>query len=69
MLTDLQGMLTRSFNIDLGSINISKFNTELAQSKYSLQDMYTSFSKAGSQGQVAFNQMVSQVANSNLKLK
>ncbi len=61
--------LTSAFNVNLNSLNTQKFNAALQEAGLSVDKIYTSFSKAGAQGQVAFSRMASEVLTTNLQLK
>ena len=61
--------LTSAFNVKLNSVNISQFNQNLETARLDINKIYTEFSKAGTQGKVAFSQMASSVLNTNLQLK
>ena len=65
----LETALTSAFNVKLNSLNVDKFNKTLQESKINVQDIYNSFSKAGTAGQRAFNQLATSVLTSNLQLK
>lgn len=59
--------LNRSFNTKLGTLNISKFNSELK--KLDINRIYRDFSSAGAEGQRAFRKVTSQVLTTNMQLK
>lgn len=61
--------LTKAFNVNLGSLNTQRFNSELSSAGLSIDRIYQSFSKAGAQGQVAFSRMASSVLTTNMQLK
>ena len=61
--------LEQAFNVNLNSLNIKEFNAQLKQSGLSVNQVYSSFSKAGTEGKVAFNRMARQVLTTNTKLK
>ena len=69
MVGEIGGLLDSSFNAKLNTINVDKFNQSLNKSKYSLQEIYNEFSKAGPIGQKAFSQMSTAVLTTNLQLK
>lgn len=56
-----------SFNKDLGTVNVAKFNNELKKSNVDLKAVFNVMTKMGQQG--TFRQLASQVLNTNLKLK
>ena len=61
--------LEQAFNVNLNSVNIGEFNAQLKKSELSVDQIYSSFSKAGAKGQAAFSKMAGQVLTTNLKLK
>lgn len=61
--------LTEAFNPKLNTINLEKFNAYLAKEKLTIQDIASSFSKAGAAGQTAFNRLATSVLTTNLQLK
>ena len=65
----VQAALTKAFNVNLNSLNTKAFNTALNQAGLNIDKIYSQFSKAGAQGQVAFSRMASSVLTTNLQLK
>lgn len=65
----LSEILDRSFNQDLGTINVAKFNQELSRSQLTLKDIYNDFSKIGTQGSYAYNKIASDVLKANVQIK
>ncbi len=65
--SDVEAALNRSFNSNLGTLNISKFNQELK--KIDIKKVYTDFSQLGPVGQNAFRNITSQILTTNLQLK
>ena len=65
----LSNILTQSFNKDLGTVNIQKFNNALQTSNIDLNKVYTSMAAIGTKGVAAFRDMATQVMTSNLQLK
>lgn len=63
----LSNILTQSFNKDLGTINIQKFNSALKASSLDLTKIQASMAKMG-QGN-AFRSMAAQVLTTNMQLK
>lgn len=59
--------LTNSFNTDLGTLNVVKFNNELK--KLDLNKVYQNFSKAGAVGRTAFRDITTQALTTNKQLK
>ena len=65
--SDVEVALNRSFNSNLGTLNISKFNQELK--KLDIKRVYTDFAQLGPVGQNAFRNITSQILTTNLQLK
>lgn len=63
----INGALERAFNVNLGTLNVSKFNNELKN--LNINKLYKDFSSAGTAGQIAFRNITSQVLTTNLQLK
>ena len=63
----VQQALSNAFNLDLGTINVSKLSTEIR--KLPIADIYRSFQQAGASGTAAFNSISSAVLKGNLQLK
>ena len=61
--------LNKAFNVKLGSLNTTTFNNQLREAGLSVDKIYASFSKMGTQGQIAFSEMASSVLTANLRLK
>ena len=68
-LQKLRSMLNSSFNSSLGMFDFKKFSGQLAQSGKTLQSYYSTFSKAGAQGQQAFAGMVAQLGKLDTNLR
>lgn len=65
--SEVSDALSRSFNTNLGTLNISKFNTELK--KLDINRVYRDFSAAGVAGQTAFRNVTTQILTTNMQLK
>lgn len=63
----LQGALNKSYNADLGTLNVSKFNKALKD--LPLQEIYTNMSKFGAEGKNAFRNIMTEALTTNTKLK
>lgn len=63
----LEGALERSFNPNLGTLNVTKFNQELK--KINVNKIYKDLSQAGAAGQKAFRDITTQVLTTNMHLK
>lgn len=61
--------LTEAFNPKLNTINLEKFNAYLTKEKLTIQDIASSFVKAGAAGQTAFNRLATSILTTNLQLK
>ena len=65
----LEGALSKAFNANLGTVNVSKFNQELKKSNITLDQIYAGMSKAGYAGEAAFRKTATQVLTTNTQLK
>lgn len=65
--TEVQTALEKSFNTNLGTLNVVKFNQELK--KLDVNKIVADFNKVGSSGQSAFRNLVTQTLTTNLQLK
>jgi chromosome segregation ATPase len=61
--------LTSSFDSRVGMLNLNKFNSQLSQAGITMNGLYSTFSKAGAQGQRAFTQMVGQLNQAGTSAK
>lgn len=61
--------LTKAFNPKLNTVNITKFNTELANSGLTLEQIYKDFSQVGDVGQRAFTKLSAEILTTNTTLK
>ena len=61
--------LDRAFNPKLGTINIQAFEKELKRTHTTVDEIYQSFSKAGSAGQAAFQKLVSSTLSVNKEVQ
>lgn len=61
--------LTKAFNPKLNTVNITKFNTELANSGLTLEQIYKDFSQVGDVGQRAFTKLSAEILTANTTLK
>lgn len=64
---DVRTALVNAFNVNLGTINIDKFNSSLK--KLDINKIYRDFQLAGLAGQTAFRNITSQLLTTNLQLK
>ena len=65
----LDGILSRTFNTELGTLNVTKFNQELKNSGLTLKTVQSDFSKIGTQGADAYNRLAQAVLGTNQQLK
>lgn len=63
----LEGALERSFNPNLGTLNVTKFNQELK--KININKIYKDLSQAGAAGKKAFRDITTQILTTNMQLK
>lgn len=62
--------LSRSFNTDLGTLNVAKFNEEIRNlGTDGLNKIYRDFNALGPAGQSAFRQITAQALTTNMQLK
>ena len=64
---ELQTALNKSTNLDLGTVNLAKFNKELKN--MDLQSIYKNLSLAGSAGTSAFRNLTTGLLQTNVKIK
>lgn len=69
MARQVGDILDLSFNKDLGTVNITKFNQLLKQSNITIHDMATKFAEAGNVGTTAFNKLGTMIMNTQLQIK
>lgn len=65
----VENALNKAFNTKLNTLNIDKFNKQLSSSNLTIQKVYQSFSRAGTAGQSAFNNLSTQILNTNVQLR
>lgn len=63
----VQDALTRSFNTNLGTLNISKFSSELKS--LDINRVYHDFASAGEVGKSTFRNITSEILTTNMQLK
>ena len=61
--------LEKSFNVKLGSINVSEFKKQLDASGKSIKDIQNNLTKAGAQGQSAFRNLSVELLTTNKHMK
>ena len=67
--TTLDKILEKTFNTELGTLNVAKFNQELAKSGMTIKSIKSDLSGAGAQGASAYNRMTQAILGTNLQLK
>ena len=65
----VQNAMSKSFNADLGTVNLTKFNSELSKSGLNLKQIYSDLSKTGITGEQAFRKIATQLTTQNTHLK
>ena len=65
----VEAALTQAFNVNLGTINIAKFNQALAASGTSISQVSAKLNSAGITGQTAISKMSLSLMTTNLQLK
>lgn len=68
-ITEIQNLMKTAFNPTLNTSNITAFKNELEKSGMSLKQIQSDFSRFGTTGNTAFNQLTTSVLTTNLKLK
>ena len=68
-ITEIQNLMKTAFNPTLNTSNITAFKNELEKSGISLKQIQSDFSRFGTVGDTAFNQLTTSVLTTNLKLK
>lgn len=66
---DVQNVMTKAFNPKIGSLNLSKFQSELKIAGHSIESIYKDFNMAGAAGQAAFRSVATQTLTANVQLK
>ena len=64
----VQNALDKAFNAKLDTFNIQTFNNYLRDADLTLDEVYSSFSKLGTQGQSAFRKLSQQILTTNTQL-
>lgn len=65
----VQTAMEKAFNVNLGTLNITKFQNELTKAGFSLDEIYSRLSSVGAGGMKAFQNISSSILTSNLQLK
>ena len=69
MARQLSSILESSFNKDLGTLNITKFNEGLKQAGITSEQVRTSLIGQGNAGVAAYSKLTSSILNTNVQLK
>ena len=67
--TNVENALKKAFNTKLNTLNIEQFNKTLKNSGSSISQVQQAFSQVGAAGQAAFNNVATQVLNTNVQLR
>ena len=65
----LEGILNKSWNSKLGQFDLSKMNKEIQSTYGSINNLKAAFTAKGFGGEAAFNNLASQILNTNIQLK
>jgi hypothetical protein len=65
----IEKALSRAFNTKLNTLNIATFNRELSSANLSIDKVQQSFSRIGVTGQAAFNNLATDILNTNVQLR
>ena len=63
----LVNILNKTYNTNLGTLNVTKFNQELSKSNLSLKQVKSDLVEAGADGVVAFNKLSQTLIGTNLQ--
>ena len=67
--TQLDAILEKCFNQDLGTLNVTRFNQELKKANLTTSQIKTDLAGAGATGAMAFNNLGSSISKTNIQLK
>ena len=67
--TNVENALKKAFNTKLNTLNIEQFNKTLKNSGSSISQVQQAFSQVGAAGQAAFNNVATQILNTNVQLR
>lgn len=65
----LDEILTKTFNSELGTLNVIRFNQELAKAGLSIKQVESDLLGAGNKGVIAYNRLQQAILGTNLELK
>ena len=69
MAKQLSTILNSSFNKELGTVNIAKFNTGLKEANLTAERLRATMTASGSQGTAAYNQLATAINTTNIRLR
>ena len=67
--TEVSNAINKAYNPKINSVNITKFNNELAKSNLTVKQIYDNFNKVGTTGQNAFRNLETSLLTTNKELK
>ena len=67
--TEVSNAINKAYNSKINSVNITKFNAELAKSNLTVKQIYDNFNKIGTTGQNAFRNLQTSLLTTNKELK
>ena len=67
--TQLDAILEKCFNQDLGTLNVTRFNQELKKANLTTTQIKADLAGAGATGSMAFNNLGSSILKTNIQLK
>lgn len=67
--TEVSNAINKAYNSKINSVNITKFNAELAKSNLTVKQIYDNFNKVGTTGQNAFRNLQTSLLTTNKELK
>lgn len=67
--TEVSDAINKAYNPKINSVNITKFNAELAKSNLTVKQIYDNFNKVGTTGQNAFRNLQTSLLTTNKELK
>ena len=65
----LEGILNKSWNSSLDQLDLTKFNTQVSQTKGGLTEIIQKLGKAGYEGQTAINNLQRSFSHANVEIK
>ena len=65
----LGDILNKTFNSDLGTLNVTKFNQEMEKSGLTIKQVKSDLVGIGNQGATAYNKLAQAIMSTNVQLK